>query len=205
MQGKITHTSHVSDAVDSAGRSLAGAAKAAQDHFDDTLSNIGKMAVNLEGDILRADDWSSYNRRPSKKLDAQGGTLELIRSGLAAADEKMAIAQKLDARVLELELPQIDPGNKAKRTGKLGDFLNAPLTDIIFYQQIDEAGEALETVAEIVAKESHKWKAELAALEMERVPLGEQMRECREELFQLRVKLFDQDVGLVNSEYRDKS
>lgn len=151
------------------------------------------MTLNLVGDVLQPDSRLPLggNARPlSKKYDAQGGTLEQIRVALANADKHMAAAQELDPSVMVHVLPQIDPENKAKRTGSLSRFLNAPLTDIIYYQEIDEAGAALEAIARVVAEELGGWERNLASLQEQRTPIEDKMRTCREELFELRAKGF---------------
>lgn len=149
------------------------------------------MTANMIGDLLQPDTRPANQSVQTKTYDATGGSLETIRRLLARADQSMAAAQRLEPSVMAHVLPQIDPENKARHTGRIERFLNAPLTDIIFYYEIDEAGAALETVANIVTEEVDRWEATLEALKGERKPLEEKLKLCREELHELRARLFE--------------
>ncbi|KAJ4154114.1 hypothetical protein LMH87_010577 [Akanthomyces muscarius] len=202
VQGKITHTYHVCEVLAPARRALNTALEAAQNSYDSTLSNIGNMAINLAVDMSKPDyvQPGTPDKRPYK---ATGGTLEQIRRCLAQADQSMAAAQRLDPSVMAHVLPQIDPENKARHSGRIDRFINAPLTDIIFYQEIDEAGKALETVARVVTEEVDRWDAKLESLREERTPIQEKLKLCREELYELRARLFD-DATCPPPQYTDK-
>lgn len=160
------------------------------------------MAINLVVDMSKPGVVQPGT--PEKKLyKATGGTLEQIRRCLAQADQSMAAAQRLDPSVMAHVLPQIDPENKACHSGRIDRFINAPLTDIIFYQEIDEVGEALETVARVVTEEVDRWDAKLESLREERTPIQEKLKLCREELHELRARLFD-DATCPPPLYTDK-
>ncbi len=206
MQGKITHTYNVCEVLGPARRALNSALEAAQSSYDKTLSNIGNMTINLIGDIAKPDVMQpvSYGSVKKTEYNATGGTLEQIRRCLAQADQSMAAAQQLDPSVMSQILPQIDPEHKARHTGHIDRFLNAPLTDIIFYQEIDEAGEALATVARVVTEEVDRWDAKLEALREERTPIQERIKLCRDELYELRARLFE-DATCPPPQYTDKA
>ncbi|OAA55747.1 hypothetical protein ISF_07852 [Cordyceps fumosorosea ARSEF 2679] len=193
VQGKITHTYNVCEVLGPTRAALNAALKLARTSEDTMLSNIGGMTANLVGDMVKPEHARPASDGPPRLItyDATGGTLERIRRLLAAADQSMAAAQRLDPTVMAHVLPRIDPSNRARITGRVDCLLNAPLTDIIFYQEIAEAGEALETVARVVAEEADGWDARLEALRQERRPLEEELRRCREDLYELRTKLFD--------------
>lgn len=148
------------------------------------------MAINLAVDMSKPGvvQPGTPEKKPYK---ATGGTLEQIRRCLAQADQSMAAAQRLDPSVMAHVLPQVDPENKARHSGRIDRFINAPLTDLIFYQEIDEAGQALETVARVVTEEVDRWDAKLESLREERTPIQEKLKLCREELYELRARLFD--------------
>ncbi|KAJ6784650.1 hypothetical protein PWT90_03213 [Aphanocladium album] len=193
VQGKITHTYNVCEVLGPARGAVNGALSVANKSYDEALSNIGNMTLNLVGDMLKPDYVPSAVDRPPNitTYDATGGTLERIRRCLAVADQSMAAAQRLEPSVMAHVLPQIDPENKARHTGRIERFINAPLTDLIFYQEIDEAGAALETVAKVVTEEVDRWDAKLESLREERKPIEEKLKLCRDDLHELRARLFD--------------
>ncbi|KAJ3491481.1 hypothetical protein NLG97_g5587 [Lecanicillium saksenae] len=205
VQGQITHTYNVCEVLGPARGAVNGALKLANKSYDETLSNIGYMSLNLVGDMLRPDHTYSAMQQPPKITthDAKGGTLERIRRCLAVADQSMAAAQRLEPSVMAHVLPQIDPENKARHTGRIERFINAPLTDLIFYQEIDDAGKALETVAKVVTEEVDRWDAKLESLREERTPIEEKLKLCRNDLHELRARLFD-DATCPPPLYTDK-
>ncbi|TQV90420.1 hypothetical protein IF1G_10899 [Cordyceps javanica] len=152
IQGKITHTYNVCEVLGRARSAVQGALEAAQNSYDTTLSSLGSMTLNLVGDMVQPEhggDAATTTRRT--RLAATGGTLEQLRQCLARADQSLAAAQRLDPDVLADArlLPQVDPEGRARHTGRVDRLLNAPLTDIFFYQEIADAGEALATAARV--------------------------------------------------------
>lgn len=140
--------------------------------------------------------WETNSFQPNhEEADHSGSTLDDIRGLLAYADQCMATAQQLDPVVLRQEIPQVDPSWHSRHSTRVGRFLNAPLTDLLFVGEVKDVGEALDVVSKAVCDEVDRWEAIVKSLELESTPLSELLHNKQEELFELRVKLFD-DISL---------
>ena len=133
-------------------------------------------------------------RRKRHTVNHTGGVTERVRKLLAHADECVFNARQLDPTVLIDAVPvyQIDESSRLDSASRL---FNAPLTDIICHRELEDATEAVDVLAGLLVEEDEKCQGRVEAAKAEKKPVKEQLNLANEELFELRTRLFKEELG----------
>lgn len=121
------------------------------------------------------------------------GELGLVRRSLAEASQFLALAHELDPEVGGFIMPKVADGKST--VGRLDDLINTPVTDYLFHREIKATAEGIAAAGTIVDEELRLAEEKKSVWTKKRDAAGKDLKQAREELQQLRARIFEDAVN----------
>lgn len=121
--------------------------------------------------------------------------LNWVRRSLAEASQFLAMAHEIDPEVDGFAMPKVADGKSV--AGRLDDWINTPVTDYFFHREIQDTAEGIAMAGAIVDEQLRLAEEKKSVWTEKRDAAGKDLKQAREELHQLRARIFE---DAVNSE-----
>ncbi|PNP61596.1 hypothetical protein FNYG_13667 [Fusarium nygamai] len=119
--------------------------------------------------------------------------LGLVRRSLAEASQFLALAHELDPEVGGFIMPKIADGKSA--AGRIDDWIDTPVTDYLFHREIKATAEGIAAAGAIVDEELRLAEEKKSIWTEKRDAAGKDLKQKREKLQLLRVRIFEDAVN----------
>ncbi|RFU30804.1 hypothetical protein B7463_g5547, partial [Scytalidium lignicola] len=187
IQGRLTHASHVVNAVSTAHMCLNYAIKSAGYALEVSNTDIANRRVTAS---LR-----SINNFSSAHADwAERDSLQWAQRTLTEAEHFMAVAHQLDPRVQGFRTPKVADGNSSV-AGILDQAVDNPVTDYMFHREIQATLDGLAEAAMIVDIELKRAEERMAIIEDEMKPADAHLKGARHNLIVARAATFEKAIA----------
>ncbi|SPJ71767.1 uncharacterized protein FTOL_01495 [Fusarium torulosum] len=121
--------------------------------------------------------------------------LNWVRRSLVEASQFLAMAHEFDPEVDGFVMPKVADGESV--AGRLDDWINTPVTDYLFHREIKDTAEGIAMAGAIVDEQLRLAEEKKRVWTEKRDVAGKDLKQAREELHQLRARIFE---DAVNSE-----
>lgn len=105
------------------------------------------------------------------------------------------MAHEIDPEVDGFAMPKVADGKSV--AGRLDDWINTPVTDYFFHREIQDTAEGIAMAGAIVDEQLRLAEEKKSVWTEKRDAAGKDLKQAREELHQLRARIFE---DAVNSE-----
>jgi hypothetical protein len=119
--------------------------------------------------------------------------LNWVRRSLAEASQFLAMAHEFDPEVDGFVMPKVADGKSV--AGRLDDWINTPVTDYFFHREIQVTAEGIVMAGAIVDEQLRFAEEKKKVWTEKRDAAGKDLKQAREELHQLRARLFEDAVN----------
>ncbi|KAH7232871.1 hypothetical protein BKA59DRAFT_427309 [Fusarium tricinctum] len=119
--------------------------------------------------------------------------LNWVRRSLAEASQFLAMAHEFDPEVDGFVMPKVADGKSV--AGRLDDWINTPVTDYFFHREIQVTAEGIVMAGAIVDEQLRFAEEKKKVWTEKRDAAGKDLKQAREELHQLRARLFENAVN----------
>ncbi|KIL88449.1 hypothetical protein FAVG1_08529 [Fusarium avenaceum] len=140
------------------------------------------------GASIRAN--SNFNSAVADRQEREH--LNWVRRSLAEASQFLAMAHEIDPEVDGFVMPKVADGKSV--AGRLDDWINTPVTDYFFHREIQDTAEGIAMASAIVDEQLRLAEEKKSVWTEKRDAAGKDLKQAREELNQLRARIFEDAV-----------
>lgn len=119
--------------------------------------------------------------------------LEWVRRSMAEASQFLFMAYELDPEVRGFVMPKIADGHSL--AGRADSWINTPVTDYLFHREIAATAQGVVMAGAIINEELRLADVKVEVLVKKRDAAGKNLKEARNNLHQLRGRIFEAAVN----------